>query len=101
MNALLPTGVVAGESWFDLLDQRRFAVGDTCWTAQVAGVHLFGFDTWIQLEFAEDGRRSLLRLIHFGQQPPYTTTRTTEDEPFAGEERSRVLASEDRRILAQ
>jgi hypothetical protein len=61
MNAFLPAGAaLAGESWFDLLDQRRFTVGNQQWTAQVAGVHVAGFDTWIQLEFAEDQRRSML-----------------------------------------
>lgn len=55
-----PGGTLARESWFDLLDQRRFTVGSTHWTAQVAGVHVAGVDTWIQLEFAEDQRRSML-----------------------------------------
>ena len=55
-----PGDTLARESWFDLLDQRRFTVGSTQWTAQVAGVHVAGFDTWIQLEFAEDQRRSML-----------------------------------------
>lgn len=60
MNMLAPDGTLARESWFDLLDQRRFTVGSQHWTAQVAGVHVAGFDIWIQLEFAEDHRRSLL-----------------------------------------
>ena len=60
MTMISPGGTLARESWFDLLDQRRFTVGSEHWTAQVAGVHVTGFDTWIQLEFAEDQRRSLL-----------------------------------------
>ena len=61
MNAFLTAGaVLAGESWFDLLDQRRFTVGSERLTAQVTGVHVAGVDTWIQLEFEEDRRRSLL-----------------------------------------
>ena len=60
MTMISPGGILARESWFDLLDQRRFTVGSTHWTAQVAGVHVAGFDTWIQLEFAEDQRRSML-----------------------------------------
>ena len=61
MNAFLTAGaVLAGESWFELLDQRRFMVGSERLTAQVAGVHVAGVDTWIQLEFEEDRRRSLL-----------------------------------------
>ena len=47
-------------TWFDVLDQRRFTVGHKRWTAQVAGIHVVGSDTWIQLEFAEDEQRSLL-----------------------------------------
>jgi len=60
MTMISPGSTLARESWFDLLDQRRFTVGSEHWTAQVAGVHVTGFDTWIQLEFAEDHRRSLL-----------------------------------------
>jgi hypothetical protein len=60
MTMSLSGGTLACEPWFDLLDQRRFTVGSTHWTAQVAGVHVAGFDTWIQLEFAEDQRRSML-----------------------------------------
>lgn len=60
MTMISPGGILACESWFDLLDQRRFTVGSTHWTAQVAGVHVAGFDTWIQLEFAEDQHRSML-----------------------------------------
>ena len=60
MTMISPSGTLAWESWFDLLDQRRFTVGSTHWTAQVAGVHVAGVDTWIQLEFAEDQRRSML-----------------------------------------
>jgi hypothetical protein len=57
---MFPAGTLARESWFDLLDQRRFTIGGEQWTAQVAGVHIAGFDIWIQLEFAEDQRRSML-----------------------------------------
>ena len=60
MTMISPGGTLARESWFDLLDQRRFTVGSTHWTAQVAGVHVAGFDTRIQLEFAEEQRRSML-----------------------------------------
>ena len=60
MNMLSPGGTIARESWFDLLDQRRFTVGSEQWTAHVAGVHVAGFDTWIQIEFAEDQRGSIL-----------------------------------------
>ena len=60
MTILSPGGTLARESWFDLLDERRFTVGSEHWTAQVAGVHVAGFDTWIQLQFAEDQRRSML-----------------------------------------
>jgi hypothetical protein len=47
-------------AWFDVLDQRRFTVGHERLTAQVAGIHVVGADTWIQIEFAEDRQRSLL-----------------------------------------
>lgn len=50
----------AHDAWFDILDQRRFTVGHEQWTAQVSGIHVIGAHTWIQLEFAEDQRRSLL-----------------------------------------
>ncbi len=50
----------AGELWFDLLDQRSFFDGDERLTARVAGVHVAGLDTWIQLEFEEDQRRSVV-----------------------------------------
>jgi len=61
MNAVLPVGMMlARESWFELLDQRRFIVGSERLTAHVAGVHVAGVDTWIQLEFEEDERRSML-----------------------------------------
>lgn len=51
---------VPSSAWFDVLDQRRFTVGHERLTAQVAGIHVVGADTWIQLEFAEDQQRSLL-----------------------------------------
>jgi hypothetical protein len=46
--------------WFAALDQRPFTVDDVCWTTQVVGVHLDGFDRWIQIEFAEHGGSSVL-----------------------------------------
>jgi hypothetical protein len=58
--AAIATGDVLAQEWFDLLDQRRFTVDHESWTAQVFGVHVDGLDAWIQLEFAEDRRRSLL-----------------------------------------
>lgn len=62
MNAALPHAVAPTilESWFDLLDQRRFVVENQRLTARVSGVHIVGVDTWIQLDFEEDDRRSLL-----------------------------------------
>ena len=60
MHAYAPGGFQARESWFDLLDQRRFVVGGQHWTAQVAGVHVAGLDVWVQIEFEEDRRRSVL-----------------------------------------
>jgi hypothetical protein len=50
----------ATHAWFDVLDQRRFTVGHERLTAQVAGIHVVGTDTWIQIDFAEDQQRSLL-----------------------------------------
>ena len=50
----------ARDAWFAILDQRRFQVGRQQLTAQVAGIHVVDSHTWIQLEFAEDHRRSLL-----------------------------------------
>ncbi len=50
----------AADWWFAGLDQRPFTVGKVRWTMQVAGVHLNGFHTWIQIEFAEDPGSSLL-----------------------------------------
>ena len=58
--AAIATGDLLAQEWFDLLDQRRFDVEHECWTAQVFGVHVAGAEAWIQLEFAEDRRRSLL-----------------------------------------
>jgi hypothetical protein len=46
--------------WFAGLDQRPFTVSDVLWTMQVAGVHLDGFHTWIQIGFAEDPGSSLV-----------------------------------------
>ena len=46
--------------WFAGLDQRPFTIGNVLWTMQVAGVHLDGFHTWIQIEFAEDPGSSLV-----------------------------------------
>ena len=60
LNASIPASAVARESWFELLDQRRFTVGNRRLTAQVTGIHVSGFDTWIQIEFEEDTRRSML-----------------------------------------
>ena len=58
--AYLAHAVPASHAWFDVLDQRRFAVGHERWTAQVAGIHVVDGDTWIQLQFLEDRQRSLL-----------------------------------------
>jgi hypothetical protein len=58
--AAFATGDVLAREWFDLLDQRPVTVDQECWTAQVFGVHVAGADAWIQLEFEEDRRRSLL-----------------------------------------
>ena len=52
--------MTAADWWFAGLDQRPFTVSDVRWTMQVAGVHLDGFHTWIQIEFAEDPGSSLL-----------------------------------------
>ena len=61
LNASIPAGLhLARESWFELLDQRRFVVGNQRLTAQVTGIHIAGVDTWIQLAFEEDSGRSLL-----------------------------------------
>jgi hypothetical protein len=46
--------------WFAGLDQRPFTVSNVLWTMQVAGVHLDGFHTWIQIGFAEDPGSSLV-----------------------------------------
>ena len=56
----IATGDVLAREWFDLLDQRRFTVDQESWTAQVFGVHVAGAEAWIQLQFEEDHRRSLL-----------------------------------------
>ena len=52
--------MTAADWWFAGLDRRPFTVSDVLWTMQVAGVHLDGFHTWIQIEFAEDPGSSLL-----------------------------------------
>jgi hypothetical protein len=52
--------MTAADWWFAGLDQRSFTVSNVLWTMQVAGVHLDGFHTWIQIEFAEDPGNSLL-----------------------------------------
>jgi hypothetical protein len=52
--------VSPADSWFSILDQRGFTVGKKLWTAEVVGVHVVGHDTWIQLAFSQDSRRSLL-----------------------------------------
>jgi hypothetical protein len=59
-TASLNNEMTAADWWFAGLDQRPFAVGNGRWTMQVAGVHLDGFHTWIQIEFAEDPGSSLL-----------------------------------------
>lgn len=50
----------SSNAWFDVLDQRCFTVGHERLTAQVAGIHVVGSDTWIQIEFAENQQRSVL-----------------------------------------
>jgi hypothetical protein len=52
--------MTAADWWFAGLDQRAFMVSDVRWTMQVAGVHMEGSRTWIQIEFAEDPDSSLL-----------------------------------------
>jgi hypothetical protein len=52
--------MTAADWWFAGLDQRPVTVSNVRWTMQVAGVHLDGFHTWIQIEFAEDPGSSLL-----------------------------------------
>ena len=52
--------MTAADWWFAGLDQRTFTVYNGRWTARVLGVHLEGFDTWIQLEFAEEPASFLL-----------------------------------------
>ena len=52
--------LTAADWWFARLDQRPFTVGEMRWTMQVLGVHVDGFHTWIQIEFAEDADSSLL-----------------------------------------
>jgi hypothetical protein len=61
-SSSLPLGneMTVADWWFAALDQRPFTVGDVRWTTQVVGVHLDGFHTWIQIEFAEEGRSSLV-----------------------------------------
>jgi hypothetical protein len=58
----LPLGneMTVADWWFAALDRRLFTVGDVHWTTQVVGVHLHGFHTWIQIEFAEEGRLAFL-----------------------------------------
>ncbi len=46
--------------WFAGLDQRPFTVSNVLWTMQVAGVHLDGFHTWIQIGFVKDPGSSLV-----------------------------------------
>jgi hypothetical protein len=52
--------------WFAALDQRCFAAGTERWTAQVVGIHVDGFDVWIQLESAGTPFRSLLLHVRPG-----------------------------------
>jgi hypothetical protein len=52
--------------WFAALDQRCFGVGTARWTAQVVGIHVDGFDVWIQLERAGDPLRSLVLHVRPG-----------------------------------
>jgi len=52
--------MTAADWWFAGLDRRPLTISDIRWTMQVAGVHLDGFHTWIQIEFAEDPDSSLL-----------------------------------------
>jgi hypothetical protein len=56
----LDNEMTVADCWFAALDQRLFASGNRCWTTRVVGVHLEGFHTWIQLEFAEHPGRSFL-----------------------------------------
>ena len=56
----------SAESWFHYLDQRTFSAGNERLTARVIGVHVAGLDTWVQLEFEEDRRRSLLLHLAHG-----------------------------------
>jgi len=58
--ASLNNEMTAADWWFAGLDQRSFTVSDVRWTMQVAGVHMDGFRTWIQIEFAEGPGSSLL-----------------------------------------
>lgn len=52
--------MTAADWWFAGLDQRPCTVSNVRWTMQVVGVHVDGFHTWIQIEFAEEPGSSIL-----------------------------------------
>lgn len=54
------TEMTVADCWFAALDQRPFISGGRLWITRVFGVHLAGFHTWIQLEFAERPGSSFL-----------------------------------------
>ena len=59
-SVALNNEMTVADWWFAGLDQRTFTASDVLWTMQVAGVHLDGFHTWIQIGFAEDPGSSLV-----------------------------------------
>ena len=59
-SVALNNDITVADWWFAGLDQRPFTASNVLWTMQVAGVHLAGFHTWIQIEFAEDPGSSLV-----------------------------------------
>jgi hypothetical protein len=60
----------AARWWFGALDCRSFVVGGREWTAHVAGIHVAGFDVWIQLDLAGIVPRSLVLHITRGMNVP-------------------------------
>jgi hypothetical protein len=59
-SAAANSEMTAADWWFAGLDQQQITLDNTRCTLQVLGVHVDGFHTWIQIEFAEDPDSSVL-----------------------------------------
>ena len=52
--------MIACDSWFAALDERRIGSGPASWVAHVTAVRAIGNDHWIQIQEADNPAHSLV-----------------------------------------